>query len=155
MPKTKLQDFIFTIIMATFMVYGMIFYNITLHTQSFSGKNFLAVFHELPIMVAIAFLLEFFVVGKLARFLAFKIVTPKSKPLAITVAVSTCICMIMCPTMSLIATVFINEDKSFISYINAWAFNLPVALSWQLLVCGPLVRFIFRNGIKVKNKIFA
>lgn len=32
MPKTKFQNVIFTIIMATIMVYGMIVYNVALNT---------------------------------------------------------------------------------------------------------------------------
>ena len=37
MPKTKMQDVIFTTIMATFMVYGMIVYNIVLATGNLDG----------------------------------------------------------------------------------------------------------------------
>lgn len=64
MPKTKLQNIIFTIIMATVMVYGMIVYNVSLNTGGVHGENFLLALHEMPIMVPIAFLLEFFVVEK-------------------------------------------------------------------------------------------
>ena len=34
MPKTKFEDAIYTIIMATIMVYGMIVYNVALNTRS-------------------------------------------------------------------------------------------------------------------------
>ena len=63
MPKNKFQDVIFTIIMATIMVYGMVVYNVALNTGTVNGTTFLAATHELPIMVPIAFVLEFFVVG--------------------------------------------------------------------------------------------
>ena len=37
MPKTKFEDVIFTAIMATVMVYGMIVYNVALNTGGVSG----------------------------------------------------------------------------------------------------------------------
>lgn len=64
MPKNKFQDVVFTAIMATIMVYGMVVYNVALNTGDVSGTTFVAALHELPIMVPIAFILEFFVVGK-------------------------------------------------------------------------------------------
>ena len=51
MPKNKFQDVIFTIIMATIMVYGMVVYNVALNTGTVNGTTFLAATHELPIMV--------------------------------------------------------------------------------------------------------
>lgn len=73
MPKNKFQDVVFTIIMATIMVYGMVVYNVALNTGTVNGTTFLAATHELPIMVPIAFVLEFFVVGKIAKMLAFTV----------------------------------------------------------------------------------
>lgn len=73
MPKNKFQDVVFTAIMATIMVYGMVVYNVALNTGGVTGQTFLMAVHELPIMVPIAFVLEFFVVGKIARMLAFTV----------------------------------------------------------------------------------
>lgn len=80
MPKNKFQDVVFTAIMATIMVYGMVVYNVALNTGDVSGTTFVAALHELPIMVPIAFILEFFVVGKIARGLAFSVMTPQDRP---------------------------------------------------------------------------
>lgn len=80
MPKNKFQDVVFTAIMATIMVYGMVVYNVALNTGDVSGATFVAALHELPIMVPIAFILEFFVVGKIARGLAFSVMTPQDRP---------------------------------------------------------------------------
>ncbi len=143
MPKTKFQDVIFTIIMATIMVYGMVVYNVALNTGSVSGATFLSALHELPIMVPIAFLLEFFIVGKLAGKLAFTVMKPDDRPQFITYAISICICCIMCPVMSLIATCLFKEP-SFGTWIQTWAMNFPMAILYQMFYCGPLVRFIFR-----------
>lgn len=142
MPKNKFQDVVFTAIMATIMVYGMVVYNVALNTGDVSGTTFVAALHELPIMVPIAFILEFFVVGKIARGLAFSVMTPQDRPQFITYAISICICCIMCPTMSLIAT-FLFKEPSFGTWIKTWAMNFPMAICWQMFYCGPLVRLIF------------
>lgn len=67
MPKNKLQEIIFTILMVFVMVYAMVCYNIALNTGGMSNAVFLAAFRELPIMMPIAFILDFFLVGNLAK----------------------------------------------------------------------------------------
>lgn len=80
MPKNKFQDVIYTIIMASFMVYGMVVYNIALNTGGLTNESFLLALYELPIMIPVAFVLEFFVVSKLAKKLAFTVVRPTDRP---------------------------------------------------------------------------
>ena len=144
MPKNKFEDVIFTIIMATVMVYGMVVYNVALNTGGVSAHTFLAAVHELPIMVPIAFVLEFFIVSKLAAALAFSVMKPTDRPQFITYAISICICCIMCPIMSLVATVLF-QTPSFGTWVKTWAMNFPMAICYQMFYCGPLVRLIFRT----------
>lgn len=144
MPKTKFQSVIFTLIMAAIMVYGMIVYNVALNTGGVTNQTFFMALHELPIMLPIAFVLEFFIVEKLATRLAFTVVRPTDRPQIITYAISTMIVCIMCPVMSLIATLLFKEP-SFGAWVQTFGCNLPMALLWQLLYCGPLVRLIFRT----------
>lgn len=144
MPKNKFQDVVFTAIMATIMVYGMIVYNVALNTGGVSGTTFLVAFHEMPIMVPIAFVLEFFVVGKLAKMLAFTVMRPDDRPQFITYAISICICCIMCPVMSLFATLLFKETKTFGTWVQTWGMNFPMAILYQMFYCGPFVRLIFR-----------
>ena len=66
MPKNKFQEVIFTIIMVFFMVYAMICYNIVLNTGAMTNSVFLSAFRELTFMGPIAFVLDFFLVSKLA-----------------------------------------------------------------------------------------
>ena len=147
MPKNKFQDVVFTIIMATIMVYGMVVYNVALNTGGVSGETFLLALHELPIMVPIAFILEFFVVGRIAKILAFTVMRPDDRPQFITYAISICICCIMCPIMSFIATLlFKNAGKEFVAvWLQTTFLNFPVAFFWQLMYCGPFIRFLFRK----------
>ncbi len=143
MPKNKFEDVIFTAIMATIMVYGMVVYNVALNTGGVTGATFLMALHELPIMVPIAFVLELFVVGKIAQKLAFTVVRPTDRPQVITYAISICICCIMCPVMSLIAT-FLFKTPSFGTWVQTFGMNFPMAICYQMFYCGPLVRLIFR-----------
>ncbi len=147
MPKTKLQNVIFTAMMAFLMVYVMICYNISLNIGGMSNQVFLMAFHELIIMWPVAFILEFFIVDKLAHAIAFKVVTPKDRSFAITVAISIAIICIMCPVMSCIATIlFKNAGAQFVAvWCQTTFMNFPVAFFWQLCYCGPIIRFIFRK----------
>lgn len=80
MPKTLPQRIVFTIVMATIMVYGMIVYNVALNTGGVTNATFGMALHEMPIMVPVAFVLEFFVVEKLATALAFTFMRPHGPP---------------------------------------------------------------------------
>lgn len=143
MPKNKFEEVIFTIIMATVMVYGMVVYNVALNMGGVTNQTFLIALRELPIMVPIPFVLEFFIVGKIAGMLAFKVMRPTDRPQFIIYAISICICCIMCPTMSLIAMFLFKDNHSFGTWIQTWGMNFPMAILYQLFCCGPFVRLIF------------
>ena len=96
MPKTKFQDFIFTIIMVIVMVYAMVCYNIAFD-NGVGNDIFLLALHELPIMGVIGFLLEFFAV-----FIA----------LIITVAAAVASIFIAVPTIVWSALKFIDATAS-------------------------------------------
>lgn len=146
MPVTKKEQIIFGLIMATIMVYGMIVYNIAIEFGGMSNQVFEIALHELIIMAPIAFILEAAIVGKLAFKLAFKVVTESDRDIFKIFAIQIAIVLIMCPIMSLIATLlFANPGNQIISvWLQKYALNLPFALGWQLVICGPLVRAILK-----------
>lgn len=116
MPKTKFQNVIFTLMMSFLMVYAMICYNISLNIGGMSNQVFLMAFGEMRIMWPVAFILEFFLVDSLAHKLTFRMVTPQDRPIVITLAISIMIICIMCPIMSLIATIlFKNAGSQFVA----------------------------------------
>lgn len=145
MPKTKFQNVIFTLMMAFLMVYFMICYNISMNIGGMSNQVFLMAFHEMVIMWPVAFILEFFIVDNLAHKLAFRLVSPQDKPIFIVLAISIMICAIMCPIMSFIATLlFKNAGKEFIAvWFQTTVLNFPAAFFWQVIYCGPFIRFLF------------
>ena len=152
MPKTLPERIFFTIVMAAIMVYGMIVYNVALNTGGVTNATFVMALHEMPIMVPIACVLEFFVVEKLATGLAFMFMRSTDRPQFITYAISICICCIMCPLMSLVATILFKDTKTFATWVQTWAMNFPVAICYQMFYCGPLVRLIFRAIFREKQQ---
>ncbi len=147
MPKTKFQNIIFTLLMAFAMVYVMICYNISLNLGGMKTEIFFMAFHELLIMWPLAFILEFFIVDKLAHLLAFRLITPGiDKPLYLMLAISSMIVCIMCPVMSLAATLLFKDAGS--EWLAIWAqtsvMNFPMAFFCQIFYIGPFVRLIFR-----------
>ena len=153
MPKTKFQNVVFTLLMAFVMVYAMICYNIAMKFGGMSNQIFLMAFAEMVIMWPVAFVLEFFVVEKLSHMLAFRFVTPGvDKPIMVILAISSMIVCLMCPVMSLIATVlFKNPGVEIVAvWLETAVKNFPMALCWQIFFAGPLVRFVF--GLMFKDK---
>ncbi len=148
MPKTKGQELIFTVMMVLVMVYGMIVYNICLETGGLQNGHFLTAFHELWFMGPIAFILDFFFYGRLSKWIAFRTIDPKaSQPILIVLTISAVTVCLMCPTMSLAATLLIQRPELsnlVVTWMETTVKNFPMALCWQLFLAGPLVRKIFR-----------
>lgn len=141
--KSFLQNLIFTAVMAFVMVYAMVCYNIAIEMGGMSNRIFLIAFHEIPIMWPIAIILEMFVFEKLA----FRFVTPgKDSPVFITLGISTMIVCLMCPAMSLIATLLFAHPGSQVVavWLQKLTLNFPMALCWQVFFAGPGVRNFFK-----------
>lgn len=157
MPKTKFQEVILTIMMVFVMVYAMICYNIALNVGGMNNTVFLSAFHEFVIMAPVAFILDFFFVGHIAKRTAFRIVNPeKENPFHLVIAISVVSVAWMCPLMSLVATILFKDAGS--QFIAVWlqtiALNFPMAFFWQMLYAGPFVRFLFRQIFREKEKVF-
>lgn len=146
MPKNKFQEVVFTVIMVFFMVYAMICYNISLNIGGMKNEVFLSAFHELAIMGPIAFILDFFIVGKIAKAKAFRMVNiEKDNPFHLVLAISFVSVIFMCPLMSLAATIlFKNAGSEIIAvWLETTVKNFPMALCWQIFFAGPIVRAVF------------
>ncbi len=155
LPQNKFQDFIFTVFMAFVMVYAMICYNISLNVGGMFNYVFLAAFNEIIIMWPIAIILELLFVGKLAKILAFRFVTPGKDPaIMIILAISAMSVCLMCPLMSFAATIlFKSAGSEFIAvWLQTTAMNFPMALCWQIFFAGPFVRNVFGFFVKKISK---
>ena len=153
MPKNKLQDVIFSLLMVLAMVYAMACYNSALAQGGLHNAVFLLALRELPIMAPVAFALEVLVVGRLARRMALRLVCVERDPqILVTLAVSSMTVCLMCPLMSLAATLlFKNAGSQFIAvWLETTALNFPMAFFWQLCFAGPFVRKVF--GLLFREK---
>lgn len=155
MPKNKLQDVVFTILMASVMVYGLVCYNISLETGGFRNEVFGMAMHEWPIMLLAAVLLELIFVGKLAQKLAFRLVDPrKDGPTLTMLAISAMSVWLMCPCMSLIACLLFKggvQPELLSIWVETTVKNFPMAFFWQFFAAGPLVRLVFGLLFREKN----
>lgn len=148
MPKTKFQDFIFTLIMVFVMVYAMVVYNIAGDKGGLTLECFKLAVFELPIMIPVGFILEFFIIGNLSKMVVFRHLTPADKPIVITFFISGVTVAMMCPVMSGVASVLFKGcslSTFFTTWIGLTAHNLPMAFFWQFMYAGPFVRLVFKR----------
>ena len=156
MPKTRFQNVVFTAVMAFVMVYAMICYNIALNIGGMTNQVFAMAFGELKIMWPVAFILEFFIVDKLSHLLAMRIVKPGvDRPVFIILAISSMIVCLMCPIVSLVATILF-KDTAESGFVGVWfqtiAMNFPMAFFSQIFYVGPFVRLLYRLVFERKSQ---
>ncbi len=156
MPKNKFQEIIFTLLMVVGMVYAMVVYNIALSRGGLTDDTFIMALHELPLMGLIAFIVEFLVVGNIVKMVAFSMIDPREeKGYVIKLVISAITVCLMCPIMSMIATLLYQEpgQQLFSSWVSTAVFNFPMALLWQIFFCGPAVRLIFSKIFQPKPEL--
>ena len=75
-------------------------------------------------------------------------------PIMLILAISSITVCLMCPTMSLAATLlFKHAGKEVIAvWLQTTALNFPMAFFWQIFFAGPLVRTIFGMIFKEKEE---
>ncbi len=144
MPVTKKEKFVFLLMMAFAMTAAMESYNLML--QGVSPRELArALAVDLPMMCMVVMAVQAFCGGPLARALARRIVPPERNRAAAGVCISVCTVLVMCPLMSLAATlIFKCRGPNFPQvWLSTFLVNLPAAFLWQMLAAGPLVRKAF------------
>lgn len=149
MPKNRIQEFVFSLLMVSVMVYGMILYNIAIAQGGLASTAFLSAFHEFAFMAPIALVLEMLVVAPRAGKAAERLVGERtSVPFAKICAISLVTVQYMCPLMSLAATLLIKHpvpSEIIPVWLQTTALNLPMACFWQIFYAGPAVRRLFAS----------
>lgn len=153
MGQTKLQKFIFTLMMCFCMVLGMTIYNMILN-EGFHSNLLNNLLKEFWLGFMVALLLDIFIVGKLAKPIAFKIVKPnkETKQIKIILAISSCMVIGMVLFMSMFGAIIaagFNIDALKL-YPLCIVRNFVVALPLNLLIVSPMVRFLFNKIFPVK-----
>ena len=103
MPINKRESLLFTFIMCFCMVLWMSIYNVALQHGAINGEVVAAAWLGFPVAYVFAMCCDWFIASPPAKGFAFKfLVTPgKSSPLAMTLAVSSCMVVPMVIIMSL------------------------------------------------------
>lgn len=111
---------------------------------------------ELKLMWPIAFVLEVFILDRVVIYLFERVIDDRMPLLWIILIRSSLTVCLMCPAMSLVATLLF-KDYAQAGLIGTWlqvsALNFPMALAWQIFFGGPLVRGIFRLIFEEKNDV--
>lgn len=150
MPQTKKQDLLFSTMMSLLMVYLMTLYNIALEhgvlTLPYFGQALMGMWIEFIVI----WLVNHFLVSKLAMRLAFRFVNPqKDHPMLVILSIQ---CMMVCcivPYITLFATIYHHGFNNFLStWITLIVKCFPMALCLQIFFVGPLVRNLFKTIMK-------
>lgn len=155
MPQNKRESLIYTIIMCFTMVLWMSFYNVAIQMGGVHAAVFSEGWLGFPLAYVCAMCLDWFVVSKLAKGFAFRfLVKPESSDMKKIVAISSCMVVGMVFFMSLYgAAEGCVRSGAWNHLLLSWLINLPrnfiMALPFQLLVAGPLVRRVFRHVFPV------
>lgn len=146
MPKTKLESVIFTAVTAWLMVYGMTLYNLVLAMGSFTNASFFMALKEMWLEYIIIALCAYFISSPLAKKLAFRVVRPGDRPIAIilSIQVFTVVCQVALASIIGVWHGFGFTSQFVPNYLLTYCRNFIMALPLQLLVAGPLARAGFR-----------
>ena len=152
MPKTKFENFIFTLITAVLMAYSMIVYSIAISSSdSLINQIFLIALKEFPTEGIVVFLLAYFVAGPVAKKMTFRIVNPSDdNEMFIILLIQTFTVLIMIGLMSIYA-LYVQHlmNSNFVcNYIVLYCKNFIMAYPLQVFFIGPLVRNLFRIMFK-------
>ncbi|WP_334072395.1 MULTISPECIES: DUF2798 domain-containing protein [Paenibacillus] len=156
MPTTKREALYFGLMMCLGMVVCMTTYNLLMHDMI--GKiGFADMIIQYLAGFVVAMTLEMFIVGPLAKKVAFKLPINKAKKLQVVLAISSCMVIGMVFFMSLFGLVMSHlasgsgEGSLLMNYLSTFVQNFIVAYPLQLLVMGPLVRRCFSKFVQVRT----
>ncbi|QHT47855.1 DUF2798 domain-containing protein [Bacillus sp. SB49] len=153
MPTNKKENLQFGFLMCFGMVLVMTIYNFYLH-GTIHEMTFMEGVLNFLIAFIVAFILDLFIVGPTAKKVAFKLTARTSKKLYKILAISISMVIGMAALMSMFGLVTMSLHSGFhvetvvTDYLTIFGSNFILALPLQLIVMGPLVRFLFTKFIQ-------
>ncbi|WP_166705313.1 DUF2798 domain-containing protein [Bacillus albus] len=156
MPKTRKESLQFGMMMCLGMVIVMTFYNLLLN-GAVGPIHIKEIALELVIGFIIALLIEICIVGPCAKKIVFALPLDKSKKVNVIIAMTTAMVIGMVFFMSFygMAMMYLHDGlqgDSFVSmYFSIFIKNFIMGYPLQLIIMGPLVRFLFGKFV-LKNK---
>lgn len=171
MPRTKKQGIVFGILMSLFMAYGMEVYNISIRMgynltkglgfSSITYEVFIEAAKEAIFMGAIVFVVSNLVGNKVGAKIMNKYCdVDKDNSYFCRIMRQAGTILVMCPLMSLIASVIFQivlGEQSIIQLPAIWVGtvmkNFPMAFFWNMFAVAPFLHWIFEkwNSKNVKG----
>lgn len=160
MIKTRTEKLVFGILMSVTMAIGMEIYNVAIKMgydampgglSNMVNQVFPDALAEAAYMWIFVFLFSNLWGNRLGHALAAKIIRPEQdNPFFITLMVSSCTVLVMCPTMSMVASILFNVilagnpvSQLPAIWVGTLIKNFPMALLWNLFAAGPISRLVF------------
>jgi hypothetical protein len=153
LPTTKKEGIYFGLMMCFGMVIVMTVYNLFIN-DLFSVITLKTGIIQFLVTFLVALLFESLIVGPIAKKIVFMLPFDKSKMPLVIIAMSTCMVLGMVFFMSLysLVTTYLNQGLTTESYVTSYFLifikNFVFAFPLQLLVMGPLVRFLFVKFVR-------
>ena len=162
MIKTRTEKLVFGILMSVTMAIGMEIYNVAIKMgyntmpgglSNMVNQVFPDALAEAAYMWIFVFLFSNLWGNRLGHALAEKIIRPEQdNPFFITLMVSSCTVLVMCPTMSMVAAILFNVilagnplSQLPAIWVGTVIKNFPMALLWNLFAAGPFSRLVYRK----------
>ena len=162
MPETRAEKLIFGIFMSVSMAIGMEIYNVAISMgyaaqvgglSSMRNAVFPAALVEASYMWIFVFIFSNLWGNRGGRALAAKIIRPgQDNPFFVTLVISGCTVLVMCPTMSMVAALLFSVAPGYAAitelpavWVGTLIKNFPMALLWNIIAAGPLSRLLFRS----------
>jgi hypothetical protein len=146
MPVNKKEKLVYTYLMVLFMCFGMVSYNVVLN-NGFNFESLKLAWLTFAIMMPIAFVVEWFIVSKIATKLIEKFVKPTDALPKVILISALCFVVQMVLIMSFVANLIYGDTTQ--SFLMNWLISIPknfiVAFPLQVLLAGPIIGFVFRK----------
>lgn len=145
MPKTKLENAFFTLITSGLMIFIMGVYNTAVHTGGLKYSTFVYASHSFLLEWLIGFLIAFFIAGRAAKYLAFRVAVPQDRAIFVILCIQTFTVCVMVPLMSMVGTIEQNGITAELPviWLQTVVINFVMALPLQIFLVGPICRRIF------------
>lgn len=159
MGKTREEKIVFGILMSVTMAIGMEVYNVAIKMvyntmpgglSNIVNQVFPDALVEASYMWIFVFLFSNLWGNRLGHALAAKVIHPEQdNPFFITLMISSCTVLVMCPTMSMVAAILFNVilagnpvSQLPAIWVGTVIKNFPMALLWNLFAAGPFSRLV-------------
>ena len=162
MLKTRSEKIVFGILMSVTMAIGMEVYNVAIKMgyntmpgglSNMVNQVFPDALVEASYMWIFVFLFSNLWGNRLGHALAAKVIRPEQdNPFFITLMISSCTVLVMCPTMSMVAAILFNlilagnpVSQLPAIWVGTLIKNFPMALLWNLFAAGPFSRLVHKK----------